>query len=132
MKNLLILICSLFSFSFLGCKPSSQDEGLVQISPKDLNGTLQKKEVQLVDVRTPKEFRGGYIKSAVNINYFSTDFGKDLQETLNKDKPVYIYCRSGKRSGKSVKLFRKYGFKKIYNLKGGFLSWKDEGFQIFK
>jgi rhodanese-related sulfurtransferase len=43
---------------------------------------------------------------------------------LNPSKPVYLYCRSGNRSGKAANLLAKMGFTEIYDLKGGYMSWK--------
>jgi rhodanese-related sulfurtransferase len=40
------------------------------------------------------------------------------------DKNYYIYCRSGARSSRACKIMGKAGFKNLYNLKGGILSWK--------
>ena len=42
---------------------------------------------------------------------------------LDKNKPVLLYCAMGGRSSKASKVFKSQGFKKIYDLKGGFLSW---------
>ncbi len=44
-------------------------------------------EVQLIDVRTPSEYEGGYIGTARNINYNATDFAEQVSK-LNRDKPV--------------------------------------------
>ena len=77
---------------------------------------------QLVDVRTPEEFGEGHIEGATNINYHDADFKSQLEQ-LNKEKPVFVYCRSGGRSGRSMKDFKDLGFKKVYDLKGGFNAW---------
>ncbi len=81
-------------------------------------------KVQLVDVRTPKEFKNGHIEGAINIDFFSKDLFEESFEKLNKDLPVYIYCRSGGRSQVTARKLVKMGFSKIYDLKGGFLIWK--------
>lgn len=44
-------------------------------------------------------------------------------EKLDKEKPVYIYCRSGGRSGKAAKQLADEGFTEIYDLDGGILEW---------
>ncbi len=85
-------------------------------------------DVQLIDVRTPEEFNSGHIENAINFNYFSEDF-KDSISLLQTNVPVYIYCRSGKRSSKSVEAFKTVGFDSIYQLKGGLLNWKKLGFR---
>ncbi len=122
MKRFLTLLCSVLGVSFFGCKESTVGT-VVQISPEQLHEIIQRDTVQLIDVRTPKEFNKEHIKSSKNINFFSSSFSNTIKE-LDLEKPVYIYCRSGKRSAKSVKTFQKAGFKTIYNLEGGILNWK--------
>lgn len=78
--------------------------------------------VQLVDVRTPGEFAGGGIEGAVNIDFNSATFEQDIQ-TLDKNGPVLIYCRSGGRSSKALKIFEANGFTNVLELEGGFMNW---------
>jgi rhodanese-related sulfurtransferase len=79
-------------------------------------------DVQLIDVRTSEEYSKGFIEEAQNIDYNSTDFANKISK-LDKNKPVLLYCAMGGRSSKASKVFKSLGFKKIYDLKGGFLSW---------
>jgi rhodanese-related sulfurtransferase len=44
--------------------------------------------------------------------------------SLNKNKPVAIYCRSGRRSASALIILKEMGFKDIYDLEGGFLNWQ--------
>lgn len=81
-------------------------------------------KVQLVDVRTDKEYKRWHIGKAINIDFFNTvDFQKSF-EKLQKDKPVYLYCQSGNRSQKAARKLIAMGFEKIYDLKGGIIRWK--------
>lgn len=80
---------------------------------------------QILDVRTPEEFAGGHIDNATNIDWQGENFVKSI-EKLDKNKPVYVYCRSGKRSLKASEKLEELGFKKIYNLDGGYLKWNAE------
>ena len=80
---------------------------------------------QLLDVRTPEEYNQGHIEGAMNINFYDEDFARQLEQNLNKDKPVMLYCRSGRRSAKAAGQLGAMGFKEIYDLKGGFLDWKE-------
>ena len=80
-------------------------------------------KVQLVDVRTSKEYKGGHIKNAINIDFFDTsNFNKSFQK-LDKEQPIYLYCRSGARSQKAARRLVTMGFSKIYDLKGGYMGW---------
>lgn len=87
-----------------------------QISPKE--------DVQLVDVRTPEEFEEGHIEGAENINFHSEDFLEQFKD-MDKSRPLYIYCRSGNRSGKAAEQLLAMGFEEVIDLKGGFLSWSE-------
>ena len=79
--------------------------------------------VQLVDVRTPKEYDDGHIRNAVNIDYYNTQEFLKSFEKLKRDKPLYIYCRSGARSLKAAQKLVDMGFMEIYDLKGGYMRW---------
>jgi len=83
---------------------------------------ISNSKVQLVDVRTPEEYAEGHIKNARNIDFLANDFSKAILK-VDKDQPVYIYCRSGNRSGQAAQIMQKLGYKTIYDLKGGFLAW---------
>ncbi len=82
----------------------------------------------LIDVRTPKEYTDAHIPGAKMIDYkndnFKTEFAK-----LDREVPVLIYCRSGGRSGRAMKVLEKMGFK-VYNLDDGFNQWKAEGMKL--
>ena len=99
------------------------------ISPKDLNAKLG--DIQLIDIRTPAEYSGGYIKGAVNINFFDRNF-MDQMSKLNKEKEIYIYCRSGNRTGKAASRLKDQGFSKIYDLQGGILNWNRNKLAVVK
>jgi rhodanese-related sulfurtransferase len=79
-------------------------------------------DVQLIDVRTSEEYSKGFIEEAQNIDYNSTDFANKISK-LDKNKPVLLYCAMGGISSKASKIFKSLEFKKICDLKGGFLSW---------
>lgn len=81
------------------------------------------KKVQLVDVRTAKEFKDGHIKNAMNINFYNAGNFSKAFEKMDKSKPVYLYCRSGARSQKAARKLVNMGFSHIYDLKGGYMRW---------
>ncbi len=80
-------------------------------------------DIQLVDVRTPKEYGDGTIETAGNVNFFDSDFGRQMLEATDKEQPIYIFCRTGRRSANAAKKLKTLGFKDIYDLKGGYLAW---------
>ncbi len=84
---------------------------------------IRQKKVQLVDVRTPREYKGGHIGKAVNIDLFQGGSFKQAFEKFDKNKPVYLYCRSGSRSKKAAQKILDMGFEKVYDLQGGYMRW---------
>lgn len=78
------------------------------------------RKAQLIDVREPQEFENGHILGARNIPV--TQMRQRLVE-MRPDKPVYLYCQGGARSNRAANLLHKKGYKKIYQLKGGFKKW---------
>lgn len=81
----------------------------------------------VIDVRTPDEFNEGHISGAINIDYLSEEFKTKIKE-IDMINPVSIYCRSGGRSAKAAIEMKGLGFKKIYDLDGGYDGWKEKGF----
>ncbi|WP_394466631.1 rhodanese-like domain-containing protein [Mariniflexile sp. HNIBRBA6329] len=116
-----IIMMALFSFLF-GSKV--QNANIKVLAPNEFKKQITNHSVQLIDVRTANEFKSGHIKKANNIDFFSSSFIAQL-EKLDKQKPVYVYCRSGNRSNKAANQLAKMGFVEIYDLKGGFLNWKE-------
>lgn len=85
----------------------------------------------LIDVRTDGEFAEGHLKGAKQIDISSNDFEEQLKK-LDPEIPVYVYCRSGGRSGRAAHIMKGLGFKEVYNLEGGILAWEAEGKEIAK
>jgi thioredoxin 1 len=79
--------------------------------------------VQLVDVRTAVEYHGGHLENAVNIDLFSEDFSNEIDNQLDRTKPVLLYCKKGGRSAKALDQLKEMGFEEVYDLQGGYDSW---------
>ena len=76
----------------------------------------------IIDVRTPEEYEQGHIQGAQNIDVGAESFITEIQE-LSKSDTLLVYCRSGRRSLYAAQVMVSFGFKKIYDLDGGFLNW---------
>lgn len=85
---------------------------------------INSEQIQLLDVRTGMEYSSGHIEGAVLANVMNKSRFLETIKTLDKNKPVYIYCRSGSRSKTAAQLLCESGFEKVYDLKGGFLTWQ--------
>lgn len=78
---------------------------------------------QVVDVRTPEEYQSGHIAMAENINLYDADFTSKLNQ-LDKQQPVFVYCKVGGRSAKAAKALHDLGFTRVYDLDGGIMAWE--------
>ena len=85
----------------------------------------------ILDVRTPEEYSEGHLENAQLNNVKDNNFEKNLK-AIPKDKPVYVYCRSGNRSKKAKATLEQSGYTEIYELDGGIIAWEKEGNQIVK
>jgi rhodanese-related sulfurtransferase len=83
----------------------------------------------VLDVRTPTEFQSGHIEGAINIDYNSGRFRKDLSG-LDPEKIYFIYCRTGRRTAEAVQIMRGLGFKNIVRMKGDVVAWKEENLPL--
>ena len=86
---------------------------------------VKDQSLQLIDVRTPKEYKEGYIALAKNISIKNRKKFKAAVQKLEKEKPIYVYCYSGVRSKRASKILKRLGFKKIVDFKGGWKEWKE-------
>ena len=78
--------------------------------------------IQLVDVRTEKEYDAGFIRNAQLIDVRKEDFLQRVDSLLDKSRPVAVYCKGGVRSRKAALLLVEKGFI-VYNLDKGYDSW---------
>jgi len=85
---------------------------------------VRKRKAQVLDVRTAEEFAAGHIARAHLADWKdSVAFIQQLQ-LLDKERPIYIYCRSGQRAGQATEWLLQQGYKNVVNLQGGFLAWE--------
>src|SRR5579863_6559790 len=80
----------------------------------------------VLDARTMEEFSDGHLKNAVLIPHTDVQAKAD-QLPKDKEMPLLVYCRSGKRSAMACQTLAGLGYKKLYNLDGGILAWQDAG-----
>lgn len=111
---------SLLSRLFGGGYPSN--EHIQVLSPEAFKSQISNGKVQLVDVRTPNEYKAGHIQGAKNIDFYSGKFASEFNK-LKKDQPIYVYCRTGARSRHAANKLAGMGFTEIYDLKGGIVRW---------
>lgn len=123
-------IFSLFIALAFTCALHSQTVTLVNV--KTFENGMKKENAQLVDVRTPDEYKDGHLKGSKLMDWNNQQAFLNGTKGLDKSKPVYVYCLAGVRSLKAAEWLSKNGFAQVYSLEGGIKAWKDEGKAVVK
>lgn len=104
------------------------------VSPRQLAEFLAGgKGINLIDVRTPVEFREVHVESARNIPLDRLDPAALAQARGGRmDEPLYVLCRSGSRGRQACEQFLKAGFTNVVNVEGGTLACVDAGLSVVR
>ena len=81
----------------------------------------------IIDVRTIDEYNVGHIENSLNIEWQAID---QINKSIAKDKKIYLYCKSGNRSGKAQNILINLGYKDVINLGGIDTAAKKLGLNI--
>ena len=98
--------------------------GYDSVNAQEFAEALENADVQIIDTRTPQEFSEGHIPGAVNIDLDREDFFEQM-DCLDKNKPIAVYCRGGRRSKIAAERFVGKGFE-VTELDGGIITWEGE------
>ncbi|SDH69460.1 thioredoxin [Chryseobacterium taeanense] len=121
-KNIIVVF---FLIVLTGCSKAQNGKNESSLPATEFSKKLdQTKDAQLVDVRTPGEFRNGHLKNAMNIDWNADDF-TEKAKVLDKEKPVFLYCMSGPRSTAAAAKLQEMGFKNVYEMQGGMMKWRN-------
>ncbi len=75
-------------------------------------------EYKIIDVRSKNEYRENHLTGSVNIPL--SDIKQKIEKIVpNKDRKILLYCQSGLRSKKAIRILEKLGYNNLYNLNGG-------------
>jgi protein-disulfide isomerase/rhodanese-related sulfurtransferase len=88
--------------------------------------------LQVVDVRTPEEIAEGTVTARdelTELDFYEETFAQDLLDTLDRDEPVLVYCRTGNRSGQTAQFLAQQGYE-VYDLDGGITAWEQAGLPL--
>ena len=97
------------------------------VSPEQFEELAKTGEYTVIDIRTPEEIAEGKVfADALELNYYAPNFKTALAQ-LDREQPYLIYCRSGNRSGGTLKIMQSLGFTKVRDLKGGKVAWEKSG-----
>lgn len=127
-KLFLFVIALMLFFAVRSMFAQSGKSGGAQVEPGAAAEKVRAGEAILVDVREPSEWNSGvaapaYLLPLSDLNGNRTKWAHVLAEA--KDKSIYLYCRSGNRSGQAAAQLAKEGFT-VANA-GGFKAWKAAG-----
>jgi len=85
----------------------------------------------ILDVRTPGEFRRGFIEGAVLMDYYVPEF-RERFAALDRGATIFVYCHSGSRSSDVLQMADRLGFARVFDLRGGIVAWVAEGLPLTK
>ena len=119
------LFIAFFSLGMWAC--THKEPSYKNLTSAQFEALIKDTHTQLLDVRTLPEYMEGFIPGSINIDIKDKEFASCVDDQLDKERPVAIYCRSGRRSREAAELLVKKGFKKVYNLDKGILNWIEEG-----
>jgi rhodanese-related sulfurtransferase len=97
-------------------------EGL-EVSTEETARALAEGGAQVVDVREPYEREAGYLEGSEHIELQQL---AGAAESLDRERPVIFYCRSGVRSLMAAQAFRRAGYE-AWSMAGGLVEWAGEG-----
>lgn len=121
-KNLIVVF---FLIILTGCGKAQNNKNESSLPVTEFSKKIdQARGAQVVDVRTPREFRNGHLKNAMNIDWNADDFSEKAK-TLDTDTPIFVYCMSGPRSRAAAAKLREMGFKEVYEMQGGMMKWRN-------
>ena len=98
------------------------------LSPGDVRDWMAaKKDLQLIDVRTPGEYSQGHLMGAKLLPL--QELGSRVG-SLDPKKPLVVYCRSGGRSSQALKILLGQGFSEAKHMQGGISAWQGAGLPV--
>lgn len=129
-RSLFLLILAL-SVLVAACSSDTTTQTIDLVSPADAAQVITDDPAGLVvlDIRTLEEFNEAHLADAVMIDFYAEDFADQL-DTLDKDVPYVLYCRTGNRSSDAVNTMEDLGFVEVYEIDGGIVNWYDQGYPI--
>ena len=131
-----LLVVSVLGFLPVNAEPSKKKAGgILHVNAREAAQLLshkdEKKRPVIIDIRTSGEFKEGHLEGARQIDFLEDDFAARVRK-LDRARPYLIHCRSGGRSSRSLALWNKLGFKKVYHLDGGILAWEKASHPVVK
>lgn len=101
------------------------------IDVKQLCDQQQNGGIELIDVRTPVEFREVHAEGAKNVPLDSLN-AQQIATARNGEscKPLYVICKSGARGAKATQKLMDAGVEDVVNVEGGTMAWEQAGLPV--
>lgn len=116
----------IFGVALVMMTACSNGKGYTSVSVDEFAKVIADNQVQLIDTRTEAEFNEGHIPGAINIDVNESDFESKVGQKVDKNRPIALYCRGGRRSKIAAERIVALGYDDITELNTGFLSWTGE------
>lgn len=129
----LLKIFSLIATLFMtACSAKATNPDVEVVSPKEFQTKLAADSAAyLLDVRKPDEFAAEHLAGAHLLNWLDSETFKEGAKDLDKEKTIYVYCRSGRRSNAAANYLAEQGYK-VVDMDGGILAWEKAGLPVTK
>ncbi len=131
MRKFGVLILVIFGIAVTGCSDGASSSGSAifkSVSPADAQRMMaERRDLLVVDVRSPQELRSGYIEGSTLIPFWEI---AERKRTLPTDRPILLVCAVGGRSYAIGQALLRNGRHEIYNLSGGISAWKKAGLPL--
>ncbi len=111
--------------------PAISPGKMVNVDVQTAKELIDSDSVFFMDVRTPEEFSEAHIYGAQPISLQeleNPEFFAMIVESLPRDKPILVYCRSGRRSVSASEILIDADFA-VYNMEGGIIEWEKAGYE---
>lgn len=113
----------------VGKRVATQGGAYTDITPKELQAMLARKDFTFVNVHIP--FEGDIAQTDVSIPYNEID--RNLNKLpADKNARIVLYCRSGRMSTEAAQVLVKQGYTNIFQLAGGMLAWEKDGYPLLQ
>jgi rhodanese-related sulfurtransferase len=139
MRLLLMLAFAAISLQACEAQPSPTGRGEAAKTPRATLATpdnfeelLADRGTQLIDVRTPGEYKAGHLKGATLADISQWKSFRAVVSKLDPTRPVLVYCAVGGRSAQAAAYLTENGYANVVDLQGGIKAWSNQGKSIEK
>ena len=116
----LLLLASALLF---GCAEASGQ--VSSITPEELLSEAPANAL-ILDVRSEQEYGGGHVPGAINLPHDELE-NRLIELNDEKDRPLIVYCESGRRAGAAESILIGAGFSDVRHLEGDMRAWRAAG-----